>query len=285
VLPRASSRNPAAERAEARGSLPRAFPEGGYFLLGHRFGEPDEVVMTVDAGPLGYLGLAAHGHADALSLRLSAMGLPLLVDRGTFTYNTDPEWRRFFRGTLAHNTVTVDGQDQSEYGGPFLWLRKARSRVHAFASQDSAGHLDASHDGYRALRHGLVHRRRIDWHGSSRHFVVTDTLVGQGAHDVAIAWHFAPQCAVSLHGQRVTAQRGAVRVHLQVQQRETSGHWTRHVADNDSMLGWHSPSFGTRVPAASAVWRSGIHGSTTFVTRIDIQTMEEDSHATEDPGL
>ena len=106
----------------------QAFPEGGYYILGCDFDRASEIRLVADTGPLGYLAIAAHGHADALSLTLSAGGLPLLVDPGTFAYHSQPEWRNYFRSTAAHNTVRIDGFDQSVIGGNFMWMHKARAR-------------------------------------------------------------------------------------------------------------------------------------------------------------
>src|SRR5690606_1299896 len=108
-----------AERTEASGlrapaAAPepvRAFPHGGYYVLGRSFGTPDEVRAVFDAGPLGFLSIAAHGHADCLSMTLSVSGREQLVDPGTYVYHAEPEWRDYFRGTAAHNTVRVDGVD------------------------------------------------------------------------------------------------------------------------------------------------------------------------------
>ena len=58
-------------KAPLRYTGTRAFPHAGYYLLGDRYETRDEVRMIVDAGPLGYLSIAAHGHADALSFVLS----------------------------------------------------------------------------------------------------------------------------------------------------------------------------------------------------------------------
>ncbi len=49
-------------------------------------------------------------------------GVDLLVDPGTYCYLTDPLARRYFRSTVAHNTLEIGGQDQATYGGSFLWL-------------------------------------------------------------------------------------------------------------------------------------------------------------------
>ena len=64
--------------------------------------------FTFDHGPLGMAPLYNHGHADALSITLSKDDRPILIDPGTYRYNGVPEWRRYFKGTRAHNTVTID---------------------------------------------------------------------------------------------------------------------------------------------------------------------------------
>ena len=84
----APARRDCSERGRA-GFRPRQqFSESGYYLLGSAFETPDEVRLLVDAGPLGYLSLAAHGHADALSFTLSIGDREILVDPGTYAYHT-----------------------------------------------------------------------------------------------------------------------------------------------------------------------------------------------------
>src|SRR5205085_1921946 len=106
-------------------NVPRRFPEGGYYIMGCDFETEREIRIVVDAGPLGYGSIAAHGHADALAFTLSLGGLEFLIDPGTYAYHTKKQWRDYFRGTGAHNTVRVDVQDQSVAGGNFLWLEHA----------------------------------------------------------------------------------------------------------------------------------------------------------------
>jgi hypothetical protein len=257
----------------ARSLLPRAFPHGGYHLLGSRFGESDEVLMVVDTGPLGYLSIAAHGHADALSVRLSVGGQPILVDRGTYCYNAQPRWRHFFRSTLAHNTVCVDGLDQSTYGGPFLWLRQAQTKLHSFASDDMAGHVDAEHNGYAVLAQKLTHRRRVEWHGTSRRFVVADTLQGRGAHRIAIAWHFDPACQVELLGEAAHIHASGISLLLRMVE-PAAGQWHLYCGGDQEQLGWHSAKFGVREPAPSLVWCADTAATSVITTWIEIKTHE-----------
>ena len=107
----------------------RAFPEGGYYVLAADRGGEDELVVVFDAGPLGLAPLYAHGHADALSFWLSYGGHEFLIDPGTYCYTNHTAWRAYFRGTAAHNTVRVDGEDQSVATGPFLWSHVAHCQV------------------------------------------------------------------------------------------------------------------------------------------------------------
>ena len=96
--------------------------EGGYTFLRSR---DRRVLIGIDHADLGYGSIAAHGHADALSFQLLIDGQPVFVDSGTFNYHVTPEGRNFFRSTAAHNTVMIDGQEQSEMLGPFIWGKKA----------------------------------------------------------------------------------------------------------------------------------------------------------------
>src|SRR5207249_5527456 len=108
---------------------PKAFPDAGIYLLRTVPGDAPEIWCRVDGGPHGFLSIAAHAHADALSLEVRHDGVDVLADPGTYCYHGEPEWRAYFRSTLGHNTIEVDGQDQSVSGGPFLWLRHADARV------------------------------------------------------------------------------------------------------------------------------------------------------------
>ncbi|HEX4673928.1 MAG TPA: alginate lyase family protein [Steroidobacteraceae bacterium] len=245
----------------------RAFPEGGYFILGEDFETPREVRLVADAGPLGYLAIAAHGHADALAFTLSVAGKPILKDPGTFSYSAQP-WRRYFRSTAAHNTVVVDDKDQSEYGGSFLWLGHANAVVETFRASGDEQTLAAHHDGYRRLSDPVRHRRTWRYTAGIASLAITDELVCSAAHSVAIHWHFAPECAVVVAGNSVTASRDNVQVILTcydglepvlVKGRE------------EPPLGWHSDGFDLKEVAPTVVFAGQIRGNAILRTRVSIK--------------
>jgi hypothetical protein len=118
--------------------------DSGYVVMRDR-----SVRLVVDVGPLGLGSLAAHGHADALSVTLDTGDETVLRDSGTGTYVPE-DGRDAFRLTSAHNTVTVDGRPQAEPEGPHLWGRRFTTTVRAVVLGDELDYVRASHDGYRA---------------------------------------------------------------------------------------------------------------------------------------
>jgi hypothetical protein len=158
------------------------------------------VRTTLDAGPLGYLTIAAHGHADALSVTVADEGAELVTDPGTGSYFGDRARRTAFRGTALHATVTVDGLDQAEQAGPFLWREHYRCTLR---------HLDlvrgvvvAEHDGYRRLPDPVRHRRALVALEDGS-LLVYDRLDARDAHQYAQAWPLHPSLAVRTRSEHV----------------------------------------------------------------------------------
>src|SRR5688572_18105312 len=174
----------------------QTFPEGGYFVLGCGFETREEIRLVADAGPLGYRSIAAHGHADALSFALSAGGLEFLIDPGTYAYHTQERWRNYFRGTAAHNTLRVDGLDQSVPGGNFMWLSKARAGCSLWLSSPEKDSFEGWHDGYMRLDDPVKHRRLIELDKRARRVLVEDTLEMGEEHDVELFFHCHEDCSV-----------------------------------------------------------------------------------------
>src|SRR5205085_11345645 len=101
----------------------QAFSETGYFVMRDGWTEAASYAV-IDCGPHGVQS-CGHAHADQLAFEFAARGTTWLVDPGTFTYTGDAEMRDRFRSTAAHNTVTVDGEQQSTPAGPFAWTQIA----------------------------------------------------------------------------------------------------------------------------------------------------------------
>lgn len=243
----------------------REFPEGGYWVLGDQFETEREVRMIADAGPLGYLSIAAHGHADALSFTLSIYGREILIDPGTYAYHTQKLWRDYFRGTSAHNTLRVDGRDQSEIGGNFLWLRHASARCEKYVSTPRRDEWVASHDGYQSLREPVLHRRRIILDKQAAEIRVEDILEGNGNHLVEIFWHLAEDCTVEAdQGEWMVKTSNATVRFRMPDTLETS----LVCGDASRPLGWISRKFDEKQSIMTLVSLGRSAVPAVFVTRI-----------------
>jgi uncharacterized heparinase superfamily protein len=167
--------------------------------------------MVVDAGDIGMRGIGGHGHADVLSFDLWALGGPLLVDSGTYTYTADPPARNALRSTAAHNALRLDGVDSSRLGGDrWLWLieNDAHPLGVTWASDAARDVFEGSHDGYRRLTEPVTHTRRITFDKHARHFTIEDTLTGTGEHLVELFFHPAVDFEEVDGAVRLKAPRG-----------------------------------------------------------------------------
>ena len=135
-----------------------------------------EAVLIMDVAPIGPDYLPGHAHADTLSFELSLFGRRLVVNGGTSRYGLGPE-REAERGTAAHNTVTVDGQDSSEVWSGFRVARRARPFDLDIADDGDCLRVACAHDGYTRLPGKPVHRRT--WTLRSGALCVVDRIEGQ----------------------------------------------------------------------------------------------------------
>jgi Heparinase II/III-like protein/Heparinase II/III N-terminus len=255
--------------------LPRAFADSGYYILGDNFETSDEVRMLVDAGPLGYLSIAAHGHADALSCVLNVGGHEVLVDPGTYSYHTQPEWRRYFRSTLAHNTVSVDATDQSRQSGNFMWSVHANARCEQFEPNADKQRFIGSHDGYRQQGIAATHRRSIAYDTATRTFEIEDRIEGEGEHQIARHWHFAENLDPQVQGDTITVKAGRFTVRLTSVDANADVRSVRGGNANEG--GWVSGRFDRKSPSTTVHWSQRTSLPAVLRTRIEIVGEEETS--------
>jgi uncharacterized heparinase superfamily protein len=208
---------------------PRGAPSAGF----HRLAGERSLVLF-DAGEIGCDDQPGHAHADTLTYEMSYGTSRVVVDAGVFDY--EPSARRAYaRGTCGHNTLELDGLDQSEMWGVFRVGRRARPLDVRREDRDGRAAIEASHDGYRHLAGSPVHRRRMEHLGGDA-WRVEDLVHGGGKHRAVSRLRLHPAFSA---GQRQTdwleAQNGPLVV--------------RVVAECPARLdveeGRYFPSFGT----------------------------------------
>lgn len=163
----------------------RSFQADGLVVLDDGRGRS----ATLWAGANGQRGLGGHAHNDKLACEVCLGGRRLVIDPGCPVYLGDPEERDRYRSTRAHPTLSVDGMEQAPlpHGAPFLLPEGAGAKLIEVGSDHAAG----EHRGYARLRPGAIHRREVALPPGMPAVVVTDRLVGEGAHVAEIVWPLA----------------------------------------------------------------------------------------------
>lgn len=232
-------------------------PNGGLVVL--RSGRRR---ITMDVGPLGYLSTAAHGHADALAVTVSADGHDLVVDPGTASFYRNRAAREAHRSTRMHATVCVDGLSQSQPGGPFYWRRRATTTVHSVDCV--TGVIDAEHDGYCRLTDPVRHRRWLIARPGDPAMLVVDLVTGRSEHEVVVSWPLHPSLGVTPvpSGHLITRGHSPVMGIFYAATAFTENEQVR--GDRVSNLGWFSDRLESRTPA----WLVGVRARTALPVAI-----------------
>lgn len=191
--------------------------------------------------------------ADMLHLDLWWRGENIARDPGTYSYNAPSPWNNALAHTAYHNTVTVDGLDQMERVGKFLWLPWLRSRVRCYRRSSSGfmTYWEAEHNGYERLKAPVSHRRGIlrlgdDW------WLVLDALSSAGDHRYRLHWLFADApYQWDVNQRRLRLDTSAGTYHAQVVTSVADATVSLARADKDSPRGWQSLYYHNRQPAIS----------------------------------
>ena len=175
----------------------KGFPDSGYYILRSGWGnglEPyeDESYLIFDCGPLG---AGNHGHLDLLSFEMAAYGKSLIIDPGRYTYDESGQinWRVRFRETAAHNTVLVDGKNQTRYV-----FDKTRFKIkgpqpdHKLQTFITQNGFDFLHGIACSHEYPAIHERKI-FFVSPDYWIISDLLLAEEAHTYDLLFHLSDE--------------------------------------------------------------------------------------------
>ncbi|AKU90669.1 heparinase II/III family protein [Vulgatibacter incomptus] len=170
--------------------LPRARPprDGARADAGIRVIRSARMSCAIACGPNGTGGTGTHGHNDKLSVEICVDGALVVGDPGTGSYTGDPMLRNLLRGTAAHSTVRVDGEEQQPIPPTRLFALpdSAWARCVAFESTETEARFVGEHRGYLRLKPGIVHRREVRLDRVGERLLIEDRLIGSGPHGAEI---------------------------------------------------------------------------------------------------
>jgi hypothetical protein len=257
-------------RADRPGCRESHFADAGLTIMRSAPSDGKEIWCRCDAGPHGFLSIAAHAHADALAVEVRHDGVDILADPGTYCYNSEPTWRSYFKSTLAHNTIELGHRDQSRSGGPTLWLRHAETTLIdlGLAEDGRTTYWSAEHDGYTGLRPPAWHRRTVQLLSEERRIEIVDRIRTAGRHTIRLAFHLGPTVrAVSLEASVAlswTSEDGTAESATLSLPRVLT--WSVVRGSTDPLLGWYSSGFGRKQPATTVLGEGVCAGHDEFLS-------------------
>ena len=164
---------------------------------GYRHWSVNGLNLWIDAGAIGPDYIPGHAHADNLSFVLHLNGKPIIIDPAISTYEKNAR-RAWERSTLAHNTVTInDNQNSSDVWGGFRVGKRAQTTI----KTDDKHRLTATHNGFR----GTVHSRHFSLDEQTGRLAIYDILTGAVENGTA-RLHFAPSQKLVIDGHQIITE-------------------------------------------------------------------------------
>ena len=226
------------ERLRVREHLHSSFPNGGIYLLQGQ--NSKAIIRCTDFR-------ARPSHADQLHVDLWWRGQNIACDAGTYLYSGEGIWRNGLARTPAHNTVTVDHQDQMNMLTRFTWTDWAKGKV----LRHDENIWQGEHSGYRRLPEPVDHRRTLLSLAEDR-WLVVDHLTGKQIHHYALHWLFN-DVPYEQKGNSVLLWLDSGKYKVQVGLTEGRSTFAIIRADPNSTCGWRSRYYGEKEPAISVI--------------------------------
>ncbi|MBQ9198153.1 MAG: alginate lyase family protein [Clostridia bacterium] len=182
-------------RAQGHPPIERNFSmrEAGIHIMRTGWGNEDSY-MHIHGVQLERGEKSTHSHNDTGHFELQIAGEDILLDGGRYIYNQSvwKDWRHYFTGALAHNTLYCDDLTMGAVPGVSR-VRGVRLFLHRFEENERYAVIDVSHNGY-VFTDDPVYHRRVAVRLEKDVYVLDDRITGLGLaeHDFRLTFNFAP---------------------------------------------------------------------------------------------
>lgn len=172
---------------------------------GYRMVKKGDLEVFLNVGKIGPDYQPGHSHSDTFSFVLYKSGKPVIIDPGISTYETS-ETRIKERSTSFHNTVEINGRNQSEIWASFRVGRRAS--VINLQEHDEGDNfiIRAEHDGYKNI--GLTHSR--EWEISDDQVKITDFIKGDAEVSQKAYFHFPAYLCLEVDAENGIISTGLI---------------------------------------------------------------------------
>jgi len=209
-----------------------SLPDAGYY--GWR--DVNDNYVICDFGNIGPDYIPGHAHADMFSFEMSVKGQRIIVDAGVYDYEVS-QMRQYCRSTAAHNTVEINGMDQSEMWGAFRVARRAHIQGIHWQAHANGFSLSGWHNGYFRLPGRPKHTRYISW-DRKKGLHIRDEISSTREVQLVSRLHLHPKCeVVRIQNNRLRVTCEDVKACIMC-----ADGYTLSIESS-----WYCPEFGNRV--------------------------------------
>jgi hypothetical protein len=142
------------------------FKKSGYYLIREK-----DTLSFIRCGLF-----KTNGSNDQLHLDVWYKGDNVLLDGGSYMYNTDEETVRYFAGTKSHNTIMLGDFDQMQKGMHFIWFYPPTLLSATMREVSDSYVFEGTVNAFKHIGEGIkVHRVVLKKKGCAE-WSVTDTI-------------------------------------------------------------------------------------------------------------
>ena len=241
-----------------------SFPVGGIYVCRSGWDRNSDYAM-IKCGPF-----VNHREADLGHVDISVCGQNLLIDPGTYTYNGPWKWRRYFRSTQAHNTVSVDGKSQALTQRSFRFIFTPNHIGSSASFTDKVKVIEVRHRSFRFLRRGGIRHKRLLIIVEKEYWIVVDHFTGgRHSHLFRQHWNFDPSVKVAvIEDNRAKAELCDGRQVCFVPLGHDKINADSVIGQEYPIQGWATYGFGIKTPSPMLTYEWQAQLPTSFATAI-----------------
>jgi hypothetical protein len=199
--------------------------------------------LTMDLGNLGSNYLLAHSHNDIFNFEVLVDNQKIITDTGVFEYENSKQ-RHHSRSTQAHNTVQVNGYEQSDIWSSF----RNGYRPTRFTTNIEERKNYKLFKGKYKYKNKYTHERNF-YITTNNAIVIIDNVISKKKYSLNSYLHFAPEVKVILHEDIIEVLCSTLKLYLYAFNKE-------NCFDNKNITLFDSnyyPYFGTELTRKSLV--------------------------------
>lgn len=170
------------------------FEKSGYYLIREK-----DTLSFIRCGLF-----KTNGSTDQLHLDVWYKGKNVLMDGGSYMYNTDEATVLYFSGTESHNTIMLGDYDQMQKGMRFIWLYPPTLRNASLVEENDAYVFKGGVNAYKQIGEGIIVQRVVKKKKGTAEWTISDTIEGAPANIIKRQlWHKDSEVDYSSDGLRV----------------------------------------------------------------------------------